>query len=312
MRACCVTMSSNLGHPFVPREFRGKWNRSAYCIQGELGRGANGRVFLAHSAGKKVAVKVGSEAFDILMEVNMLKNVKPLSGMPIGPRLYEVDDIVVQGKPLTFYAMEYVEGEMLDVFVERAGRDWIPILMIQLLSRLHILHIQGWVFGDVKPENVMISGKDRQMRLIDFGGVSKIGHAVRQFTEEYDRGAWKAGDRRAEPGYDLFAVAVLMVRLAIGKEAWRRISQQERNTQTLCDIIRSDSNLYPFRQPLIHALCGKQASAQAMKNEMVAALQGRTENRPKGKRQDTLGTWIGGMFVASLLLSAGLLYLAWM
>ena len=35
---------------------------------------------------------------------------------------------------------------------------WLPILILQLLSDIGNLHIQGWVFGDLKPENLIVSG----------------------------------------------------------------------------------------------------------------------------------------------------------
>ena len=37
------------------------------------------------------------------------------------------------------------------------------------------------------------------------------GRAIKEFTEFYDRGYWGLGSRKADPAYDLFAVAMIMI-----------------------------------------------------------------------------------------------------
>jgi len=306
--------------PGLPRQFRGKWNRKLYRVERELGRGANGIVYLAAQGGERRAVKVGSEALDILMEVNILKSLPQGRDSQVGPLLCDVDDLVLSGgQTCTFYAMEYLDGSQLDLYVQQAGRDWVPVLIAQLLSRLDVLHRHGWAFGDLKPENVIVTRPERQIRLVDFGGVTKLGCAVRQFTEEYDRAYWNAGDRRADVGYDLFAVAVMMVRLMGEAHAWQAAVRERRQTSSLCDIIRENGDLYPYRVPLIKAFHGKYRTAEEMRKEMLAVLRvsaaapvsaaaaspGPHAGRGAGNR------WIDILFVASLLLLAGTLYYAW-
>ncbi|MFP3326058.1 hypothetical protein R0K05_23690, partial [Planococcus sp. SIMBA_160] len=43
-------------------------------------------------------------------------------------------------------------------FVKQKGDEWIVVLMIQLLSNLAHLHKEGWIFGDLKPDNLIVSG----------------------------------------------------------------------------------------------------------------------------------------------------------
>ncbi len=40
--------------------------------------------------------------------------------------------------------------------MQNRGVEWLGILMIQLLGDLHHLHKAGWVFGDLKPDNVLV------------------------------------------------------------------------------------------------------------------------------------------------------------
>ncbi|WNC14973.1 protein kinase domain-containing protein [Brevibacillus brevis] len=303
--------------PVLPRQFQGKWNKKSYHVLRELGRGANGAVYLVSQGGVRQAVKVGVEGIDILMEVNVLKSVQQGRDSRVGPLLCDVDDLVIDGKSCTFYAMEYLEGEQLDRYIRQAGTEWVGVMIVQLLSRLDILHRHGWVFGDLKPENVIVTQPDKQVRLIDFGGVTKQGNAVRQFTEEYDRAFWHAGDRRAEITYDLFSAAVMMVRLAVDRQTWQSSLTEPRHTVSLCDIIRKSDGLYPYRVPLLKAFHGKYASAGEMRAEMLPILRELTLSAPKRQKQAQKrtsgagGMGISGLFVASLLLLAGTLYYAW-
>lgn len=305
-------MSSDRLFSRVPQQFCGRWNQKRYTLLRELGRGANGVVYLAACGGRRVAVKIGSDSFDLLMEVNMLKRVQSMTSLRVGPALLEVDDVSLDGQLCPFYAMEYVEGDPLDEYVERFGTEWAAVLLIQVLTRLEVLHQMGWVFGDVKPENILVGRVDKQVRLIDFGGVSEVGRAVRQFTEDYDRGAWQAGDRRAEPAYDLFAAALLMIRLAIGREAWNKLRNPPRHRSALYDIIRDNKELHGFRDPIWKALHGKYGTAAQMRREMVALLRQRAQGGFARQRRSSADFWIGGMFVASLLLLASSLFYLWM
>jgi serine/threonine-protein kinase len=305
-------MSSNGSWPKLPRQFIGRWNKASYHVLAELGQGANGAVYLADCGGFRRAVKIGQDSMGLLMEVNMLQSVQGVRDIRVGPQLCDVDDVIIDGKSYTFYAMEYLEGEQLDQYVKRAGTDWVPVLMVQLLTRLDVLHRHGWVFGDLKPENVIVNKADKQVRLIDFGGVTKMGSAVRQFTEEYDRAAWQAGDRRAEISYDLFSLAVMMTRLMCDAEVWKMMKREPRQTGLLCDIIRNNDSLYPYRATLVKAFHGKFPSAGAMKHELLAVLRERMLGQAERQASGAAGKWIGGLFVASLLALAGSLYYAWL
>ena len=95
--------------------------------------------------------------------------------------------------------------------MSKKGKTWLPILILQLLSDLENLHNQGWVFGDLKPDNLIISGPPVKIRCIDVGGTTMIGRAIKEYTEFFDRGYWGEGSRKAEVTYDLFAVAMIMI-----------------------------------------------------------------------------------------------------
>ena len=85
------------------------------------------------------------------------------------------------------------------------------MLVLQLLTSLADLHKHDWVFGDLKPDNLIVTTPAYKVRCVDVGGTTVIGRSIKEFTEFFDRGYWGLGSRKADPQYDLFAVAMIMV-----------------------------------------------------------------------------------------------------
>ena len=115
--------------------------------------------------------------------------------------------------------------------------DWYPVIGYRLLTKLSELHERGYIFGDLKSDNILVSGYGTT-ELIDYGGLTRFGKAVRQYTELYDRGYWRAGARSADAGYDLFAFAVLCLELAdrSGQALVRLSSDAERSVSKLVHL----------------------------------------------------------------------------
>lgn len=172
-------------------------------------------------------------------------------------------------KNVSFYVMEYIEGPLLPQYISSKGTEWIPVLMVQLLSSLSVLHQQGWVFGDLKPENLIVTGPPAAIRCIDVGGTTKQGRAIKEYTEFYDRGYWGYGTRKAEPSYDLFAVAMIMIHCVQKKECKKTGKPKEQ----LRSIIEGHPFLNKYKKVLFSALNGQYPSAEAMKHDILTAGQ---------------------------------------
>ncbi|WP_019640009.1 protein kinase domain-containing protein [Paenibacillus fonticola] len=293
----------------------GRWKGGRYLIQRLLGQGANGVVYLVKQvdSARLYALKMGFDTVDIQSEINVLKALQR-QGKRLGSAkrdltyLVEVDDYSLQGREIPFYVMRYIKGEPLRVFLSRRGSQWLDVAGLNLLRQLRSLHVSGWVFGDLKPENVLV-GSYGEVELIDYGGVSGMGRSVKQFTEWYDRGFWNAGGRTAEASYDWFSFAVVCIHLLAEQPLKQAATQlpQMRSSSDLLNLIRTESALERYREWLRRAVEGEfQDTAEAclLWKELVL------RPRPEVKKKAATPVWIISAFAVSVTLLIYSLYLA--
>lgn len=290
----------------------GKWHRHRYIILKELGFGANGIVYLARSGNQKVALKMSDNSLSVTSEVNVLKSFAKVQGSSLGPSLIDVDDWVREEQTISFYVMEYIEGLDFLQFINKRGRVWANVLILQLLKDLHSIHEQGWVFGDLKPENIIVMGPPPKIRCIDVGGTTIQGRAIKEYTEFYDRGYWGLGTRKAERSYDLFAVGMMMINI----EYPNRFNKATGGLDELVQVIKEKSELKKVEIVILKALKGDYQTALEMRTEMLHMINEPTSKNVKRtqKRQATQNNrkkwrWFETISIIVLLSVLYLLYI---
>lgn len=264
------TMKNQVGNLPQGMTIFGKWHKRCYTILKTLGYGATGYVYLTRSESGLAALKISENNSSITSEVNVLRHFSKVRGFSLGPSLLDVDDWE-RGRDLptfSFYCMEYLEGEAFLPFIQNKGMEWAGILVLQLLKDLQTLHAEGWVFGDLKPDNLIVTANPPRVRLIDVGGTTMKGRAIKEFTEFFDRGYWGLGSRKAEPTYDLFAVAMIMIHTCYPKQFQK---SGDGGIKQLSSYIQGNLWLRKYEKVLIRALSGDYASAAAMKRELLLA-----------------------------------------
>jgi serine/threonine protein kinase/tetratricopeptide (TPR) repeat protein len=141
-----------------------------YLVVGELGGGAQARVFRALDPGldRDVAIKwahesVAGAALDLLVREG--QNLAKLNHPGIA-RVFELG--VHEGRP--FLAMEYVRGSDLEQYAarEKLSPRQAAGLVARLARALAYVHGQGVIHQDVKPRNILVDEEGRP-RLADFG-----------------------------------------------------------------------------------------------------------------------------------------------
>ncbi|MEH7014181.1 serine/threonine-protein kinase [Neobacillus niacini] len=257
----------------------GKWHSNKYTVLKELGYGANGIVYLAKFKNTQVALKMSDNGMSITSEVNVLRSFAKVQGSTLGPSLLDVDDWKSNRGQISFYTMEYIQGPDLLTFIQKKGKSWTTVLFLQLLNDLNKLHENGWVFGDLKPENLIVTGPTPKIRCIDVGGTTIQGRAIKEFTEFYDRGYWGLGTRKADPGYDLFAVAMIMINTAYPK----RFNKTTGGISQLREAIRKQKDLLKVEKVIVKALQGNYTNAIQMRTELLSLVMDRKNPVPVNK-----------------------------
>lgn len=281
---------------------RGKWNGHTYQLERLIGLGANGQVYLATMNGYyRCAVKLGLEAAELQGEANILAAIDAAEKRR-RPFLLDVDDALLDGRELPFFSMKYVTGRPLNAFIREHGPQWVGVVGYRLLERLAQLHEAGWVFGDLKSDNILV-GEYGKLDLVDFGGVSAIGRSVRQFTEIYDRGYWSAGSRTADPAYDWFSVAVLWLH-ALDRRRLLQLTKtllpQNRNPEELMRLVRTNSRLRPLEGWMERALTGRFADTRDAALQWREALQRTHQAKLPGGH---VPVWMASLFAATVIAS---------
>lgn len=260
---------------------QGKWHHQHYVIKRKLGSGAIGSVYLCEHNGKERALKISDNSASMTMEVNVLQSLAKVQGYRLGPSLFDVDDwISPQGTTYVFYIMEYLHGEEISTFIKRNGSEWIGVLMLQLLDDLERLHMQGWIFGDLKTDNLLVLSSPVKIRWVDVGGTTKQGRAIKEYTEFYDRGYWGMGSRQAEPSYDLFAFVMVFLEIFYPK----RFSKDTHPKKQLLHKVDRIRPLKMYRSCLQKAIEGNYQTSAQMKEDIAKILYRVQPDKPSVRR----------------------------
>lgn len=256
----------------------GRWNKNEYMIVRELGTGMVGSVYLCDANGRQVALKISKQPLSMTKEVNVLQSLNKAQDKRLGPYLFDVDDWQIsKHESYSFYVMEYINGESFTTFMRRQGPEWLGVMLVQLLDQLDKLHKAGWVFGDLKVENLIVEQASKQVRFIDVGGTTKIGRSIKEYSEFYDRGYWELGSRRAEQSYDLFAVVMVFLTIYYPNH----FAKHSNSLQLIDHKIRKINDLRQFQRPFKKAIRNQYTTAAQMKKEVMRNFinYGQQENK---------------------------------
>ncbi|SES22651.1 serine/threonine protein kinase [Gracilibacillus ureilyticus] len=253
----------------------GKWHKKSYHVVKELGSGAIGTVYLCVYQNVQVALKVSKQSHSITSEVNVLKAFKKVQGHSLGPSLIDTDDYIApNGYVYSFYVMEYISGDDLPDFINRNGQEWLITLLIGFAKDLQALHDQGYVFGDLKTDNLIVSRRPAKLKWVDVGGTTLQGRAIKEYTEFYDRAYWQMGTRKADPGYDLFALAMVVLRIFYPDGFSKGNNPRKTLNQKIQLAIRSES----LKKLLIKMINGEMNEAIEVKDYLLEDVMKQTHH----------------------------------
>jgi serine/threonine-protein kinase len=201
----------------------------SYTLERELGGAGMSRVFIATEArlARKVVIKVLPPEMSQGVSVERFRREIQLSARLQHPHIVHVlASDVADG--LLYYVMPYVDGETLRARMTRDGA--LPLsdslaIWCDLLDALGFAHQHGVVHRDVKPENILLTG--RNALIADFGiaraleasvdekGVTATG--VILGTPSYMAPEQVSGEGNTDHRIDLYAAGLVMYEMLEGR-----------------------------------------------------------------------------------------------
>ena len=210
-----------------------------YAIERELGRGGMATVYLAQDLRhrRRVAVKVlRPDLVAVLGRDRFFREIEVAAQLQHPHILPLLDSGEANG--LLYYVMPYVDGKSLRDRLAREGE--LPIgeavrILIELADGLATAHAAGVVHRDIKPDNIMLSG--RHALIMDFGIAKAVSDATdhRQLTTAgvtlgtpaYMAPEQAAADPHLDHRVDIYAVGALGYELLTGRPPFVGHSAQQ-------------------------------------------------------------------------------------
>ncbi|HWL85194.1 MAG TPA: serine/threonine-protein kinase, partial [Polyangiaceae bacterium] len=191
-----------------------------YLLEGRLGAGGMGELFRAHDTvlGRSVALKLLRRSPDAETSALLVREARVAATLS-HPNIVTIYD-AGEHEGVPYVAMECISGDTLRALMGRPREAAEQVSwLIEIARGLVAAHRAGVVHGDVKPENVMVTG-DGAVKLLDFGLAAAVPGSIMgtpaYMAPEQIRG--EAIDGRA----DQFAWGVVAYELLTGGTPWFR------------------------------------------------------------------------------------------
>jgi serine/threonine protein kinase/Tfp pilus assembly protein PilF len=208
---------------------------SYYQILKKLGEGGMGEVYLAQDTrlNRTVVLKIlpVSVALDRERIRRFKKEARTAASLthPNVAHVYEIGEV----DGTSFIAMEYVEGQALDLKIKGQPLETNRIIQIgmETADALEEAHSKGITHRDIKPSNIMITTRG-QVKVLDFG-VAKISKPVEQTANDNSTDVKtslgiilgtvpymspeQAHGQEVDHRSDIFSLGVVMYEMATGR-----------------------------------------------------------------------------------------------
>ncbi len=205
-----------------------------YHIERVLGEGGMGVVYLASDINTQINVVVkairSEYAHTKEFRDRILDEGRALARID-HPNVVRLNAVVVEPAAL-YLVMQFIEGESLDVTIERHVKMGVPLpiqeglrIFRQVLQGVGAAHQVGVIHRDLKPANILVRARDGIAKVTDFGiakpeedakagrGQTKgiIGSLLYMAPEQV------SGRRDIDKRVDIYALGILLFEMLVGR-----------------------------------------------------------------------------------------------
>jgi len=304
-----------------------------YAIERELGAGGMATVYLARDLkhDRQVALKVLRPELAATLGPDRFPREIRIVAKLQHPHVLPLHDSGESGGFL-YYVMPYVEGESLRQKLERDGQmpvhDAVRILR-EVADALAYAHAHGVLHRDIKPDNVMLSG--RHALVTDFGVAKAVSDAggeklttvgVAVGTPTYMSPEQATGQAHIDHRSDIYAVGILGYELLTGKPPFVAATAQavlsaqvlERPApvtdrrpavpEALSDLLmrclqKNPADRWQSAEEILHALEAMATPSGGITPTNTRPLRATGARPPASRRR-----WIAGAVAGGILLAA--------
>lgn len=196
---------------------KGKWNRNIYYIVEKIGKGTFGTVYKVLDERNKVKVlKMSKDTSSITREYYTMEKLKSLDFVP---GVYDFDDIQAKGEIYHFIVMDYIQGQTLKEVSRKNKLDIEEIFQIGyvIVDSLEKVYNMGYMYCDIKLENIILTGKN-EVCFVDFGGAVEKNSPIIEYTPNYNMISWKKNESGNYFGNIIFSTTMILTTMFLRKE----------------------------------------------------------------------------------------------
>jgi len=262
----------------------------AYAVEREVGQGGMATVYLARDLkhARQVALKVLRPELASAMGGDRFPREIQIVAQLAHPHILPLHDSGELGGFL-FYVMPFVEGESLRAKLKREGR--LPLheavrILREVTDALAYAHEHGIVHRDIKPDNVMLSG--RHALVTDFGVAKAVSAAgadklttvgLALGTPSYMSPEQAMGESDIDHRSDIYAVGAMAYEMLTGEPPFGRPTAQAILSAHVLDkpedVTTKRENVPPALGELImRCLVKEKADRWQSAEEMLPILEG--------------------------------------
>ncbi|MFO1144663.1 MAG: serine/threonine-protein kinase [Amaricoccus sp.] len=200
---------------------KGQVINNTYEIEGVLGRGGTGEVYLARNqiTGRVVAVKALNRAFSANEAyIELMKREEEMRNLS-SDAVVRYTECSRSAEGHVYLVMDYVNGAALSELLERGGTPARDLMVVahRVAEGLVATHAKNIVHRDLSPDNIILRGGDpSQAVIIDFGIAKDANAGARtivgnDFAGKYEYAAPEQLNGKAEPRSDLYALGASLL-----------------------------------------------------------------------------------------------------